>query len=147
MFKICTNPIETCLLQESLVNPVAGALVCFEGLVRNHNKGRHIVRLEYECFQKLALKEGEEILKEASEEFEILQAQCVHRMGSLEIGEIAVWVGVIAKHRKEAFQACEYIIDEVKVRLPVWKKEYDTEGHAEWVNCKFRVTYGHVRKL
>ena len=95
-----------------------------------------VTRLEYEAFEALAVKEGERIVEEARQRFPILQAACVHRVGSLDIGELAVWVGVSAQHRDEAFAACRYIIDEVKHRVPIWKKEHYLNGDSGWVNCE-----------
>ena len=68
--------------------------------------------------------------------FPHLHARCVHRTGMLDIGDCAVWVGVSSPHRDEAFRACRYIIDQIKVRLPIWKKEYYEDGHSGWVNCE-----------
>jgi molybdopterin synthase catalytic subunit len=76
------------------------------------------------------------VLAEACRKYPLLRAACVHRSGLLEIGECAVWVGVSAPHRDEAFAACRYIIDQVKVRLPIWKKEHYANGHSGWVNCE-----------
>ncbi|HEY5020047.1 MAG TPA: molybdenum cofactor biosynthesis protein MoaE [Steroidobacteraceae bacterium] len=124
------------LLQESLRHPACGGYVAFEGTVRDHNEGRTVRRLEYEAFAPLALREGERILAEACERFGVEQACCAHRVGSLEIGELAVWVGVGARHRGEAFDACRYIIDHIKHRVPIWKKEYYEDGDSGWVNCE-----------
>jgi len=121
---------------ENLQNPAAGAYVSFEGWVRNHNEGKEVKSLEYEAYHALANKEGERILQEAKEKFDILESSCIHRIGHLEIGEVAVWVGVIAKHRDAAFLACRYIIDEVKIRVPIWKKENYTDGDSGWVRCE-----------
>ena len=74
--------------------------------------------------------------------FPHLEARCVHRVGLLEIGECAVWVGVAAKHRDEAFRACRYIIDEIKHRLPIWKKEHYVNGDSGWVNCERCASHG-----
>lgn len=123
-------------LRGRLADPRAGAYAAFEGWIRNENEGHDVLRLEYESYEPLAVKEGERVLREALERFPILKAMCVHRVGMLEIGECAVWVGVSAPHRDEAFAACRYIIDEVKVRLPIWKKEHYADGHSGWVNCK-----------
>jgi adenylyltransferase/sulfurtransferase len=92
--------------------------------------------LEYEAFEPLAIKEGERIIAEAVARFGVEHAACVHRIGALEIGEKAVWVGVTARHRDEAFRACRYIIDEVKHRVPIWKKEHYENGDSGWVNCE-----------
>jgi adenylyltransferase/sulfurtransferase len=93
-------------------------------------------RLEYEAFETLAVKEGERIVAEAIRRFGVTRAACVHRVGTLGIGELAVWVGVSAAHRGEAFAACRYIIDEVKHRVPIWKKEHYADGDSGWVNCE-----------
>ena len=90
----------------------------------------------------MALSEGRAVIAEACDRFPHLHAVCVHRTGLLEIGECAVWVGVSAPHRDEAFMACRYIIDQVKVRLPIWKKEYYEDGHSGWVNCERCAAHG-----
>ncbi len=104
--------------------------------MRNHNQGRAVERLEYEVYSPLAVKEGNAIIEEARDKFGIEQALCVHRSGDLALGDIAVVVGVASAHRDEAFRAARYIIDEVKQRLPIWKKEHYTDGDAHWVNCQ-----------
>ena len=114
---------------------MAGAIVFFDGRVRNHNEGQQVSSLEYQCYQSMANKEGEKIVKEALDMFSIHHARCVHREGHLDIGDVAVWVGVSSSHRKEAFEACQYIIDEVKARIPIWKKEHYIGQPAKWVAC------------
>src|SRR5262249_27935129 len=113
-----------------------GGYGSFEGWVRNHNDGFAVRRLEYEAFEPLAIKEGERIIAEAMTRFGVEHAACVHRIGDLAIGDMAVWVGVSARHRAEAFAACRYIIDEVKHRVPIWKKEHYGNGDSGWVNCE-----------
>jgi adenylyltransferase/sulfurtransferase len=112
--------------------------------VRDHNEGRSVARLEYEAFEDLAVKEGERIVAEAAARFDVKHAACVHRVGSLGIGDLAVWVGVSAVHRGEAFAACRYIIDAVKYRLPIWKKEHYTDGDSGWVNCEHCAAAGQT---
>ena len=124
------NVIHPDKLRSQLFDPAAGAYVGFEGWIRNKNEGHDVLRLEYEAYDIIAVKEGEKVIAEARQKYPILQAHCVHRTGLLEIGECAVWVGVSSGHRDEAFQACRYIIDEVKVRLPIWKKEHYVDGHS-----------------
>lgn len=124
-------------LKPLLETQLCGAYASFEGWVRSHNQGRTDVRsLDYEAYEELGLKEGEHIIREAQERFEIHQAICVHRLGSLALGEMAVWVGVSAGHRDAAFVACRYIIDEVKQRVPIWKKEHYEEGDSGWVESE-----------
>jgi molybdopterin synthase catalytic subunit len=136
MMRISSRVIQPDELRDQLTDPRAGAYVAFEGWIRNENEGHDVLRLEYESYEPLAVKEGERVLRETAEKFPILKSQCVHRVGMLEIGECAVWVGVAAPHREEAFAACRYIIDQVKVRLPIWKKEHYADGHSGWVNCE-----------
>ena len=119
-----------------LRDAAAGACCAFEGWARNHNDGKSVALLEYEAHEAIAVAEGKRVIAEARQRFPLLHARCVHRIGKLEIGECAVWVGVSSAHRDEAFAACRYIIDEVKIRLPIWKKEHYVDGRAEWVNCQ-----------
>lgn len=135
-FSFSATVIDVAQLQRELNDPAAGGYVSFEGWVRNHNEGQPVTQLEYEAFEALAIKEGERIVDEAKQRFGILRATCVHRIGSLAIGEIAVWVGVSSAHRAEAFAACRYLIDEIKHRVPIWKKEHYVNGDSGWVNCE-----------
>lgn len=136
MMRMVTTTIDVDALRKELVDPAAGAYAGFEGWIRNVNEGHDVLRLEYEAYEPLAVSEGEKVIAEAREKFPILHAYCVHRTGMLEIGECAVWVGVSSGHRDEAFLACRYIIDQVKVRLPIWKKEHYANGDSGWVNCE-----------
>ncbi|HEX7117029.1 MAG TPA: molybdenum cofactor biosynthesis protein MoaE [Steroidobacter sp.] len=136
LFSLSNVPLTPHEWQRELADPAAGGYASFEGWVRNHNDGREVKRLEYEAFEALAIKEGERIVAEAIERFGVIKAACVHRVGSLEIGDLAVWVGVSSRHRAEAFAACRYIIDEVKHRVPIWKKEHYVDGDSGWVNCE-----------
>jgi molybdopterin synthase catalytic subunit len=138
MFKISPTPFDLDQLRRELAHPRAGALATFEGWVRDHNDGQPVLSLEYEAFVPLAEKEGSLILAEAREKFPVLGATCLHRTGHLHIGELAVWVGVTAEHRAAAFDACRQIIDEVKARVPIWKKEYYASGASAWVNGAIR---------
>jgi molybdopterin synthase catalytic subunit len=133
-FAITQDPIDTAALRSRLEHPGCGAMVCFEGRVRNHSEGRAVLRLEYEAYDTLALREGDRILAEARARFGVTEAVCVHRAGVLAIGDCAVWVGVSSAHRAASFEACRYIIDEVKVRVPIWKKELFADGDADWVD-------------
>jgi molybdopterin synthase catalytic subunit len=142
-FSFSHTPIQIEALRDALADPQAGGYASFEGWVRNHNEGHGVTRLEYEAFELLANKEGERIVAEAIERFGVLKAACVHRVGSLAIGEIAVWVGVSSRHRAEAFAACRYIIDEVKHRVPIWKKEHYVNGDSGWVNCERCAEHAH----
>jgi adenylyltransferase/sulfurtransferase len=142
-FQITNVPIDRDGLRRELQDPARGALVLFEGWIRNHNEGREVVMLEYEVYRPLAVSEGERILAEAAQRFGIEEAACVHREGLLELGEVAVLAAAVAAHREQAFQACRYIIDEVKQRLPIWKKEHYADGQAHWVRCSHGANAGH----
>lgn len=136
MITITTGSIDPEQLRKDLFAAGAGAYCSFEGWIRNENEGHGVLRLEYEAYEPLALTEGAKILAEAQQQYPHLHAHCMHRTGMLEIGECAVWVGVSSAHRDEAFRACRYIIDQLKVRLPIWKKEHYVDGHTGWVNCE-----------
>ena len=135
-FRFTKTPIDTTAGRNALLDGSAGGYASFEGWVRDHNEGQSVKRLEYEAFEALAIKEGERIINEALARFPVKHAQCLHRVGNLGVGEMAVWVGVSAPHRDEAFRAARYIIDEVKHRLPIWKKEHYVSGDSGWVNCQ-----------
>ena len=134
--KVTSSGIDIAMCSQQLINSSAGAFAGFEGWVRNYNDGHKVLQLEYEVYTPIAESEGRKIIQEAKELFDILDAQGIHRSGLLEIGECAVWVGVSSVHRNEAFDACRYIIDHIKVRLPIWKKEYYENGDSGWVNCE-----------
>ncbi len=135
-FSFSKTPLDAATCRDSLTDAHCGGYVSFEGWVRDHNEGRAVRRLEYEAFETLARREGERIVAEAIAKYGVRRAACVHRIGDLALGEIAVWVGVSAPHRGEAFAACRYIIDEVKHRVPIWKKEHYVDGNSGWVNCE-----------
>ena len=134
-FELAQSALDVEHLKGLLPDAHAGACVTFEGWVRDHNEGQPVVLLEYEAHESIARREGERILAEAKARFAIVAAHCRHRVGRLEIGDCAVWVGVSAAHRGAAFDACRYIIDEVKARVPIWKKEHYRSGYSGWVNC------------
>ena len=143
MFSLSSEPLHVEQLKSAAENPECGALVTFEGWVRNHNEGHDVTSLEYEAYEQLAVSEGNRILAEAREKFGLKQAVCIHRTGHLAIGDIAVWVGVSTPHRDAAFRACRFIIDEIKVRVPIWKKEHYLSGDSGWVNCEACAKHGH----
>lgn len=142
-FEFTRAPIDGARLRAGLADPACGGFAVFEGWVRNENDGEPVRHLEYEAFEALAVREGERILGEARARFGVTRAACVHRLGDLAIGEVAVWVGVGAPHRDEAFRACRYVIDEVKRRVPIWKKEHYESGDSGWVNCERCAAPGH----
>jgi molybdopterin synthase catalytic subunit len=134
-FSLTASAINPPELMEGLRDMRTGACVSFEGRVRDHNDGRPVRALEYEVYGPLAEAEGRRIISEALARFAVTDAACVHRTGNLALGDVAVWVAVTAAHRAAAFEACRYIIDEVKARVPIWKKEHYGDGQSEWINC------------
>lgn len=135
MFALTEQPIDAAALRASLHRPEAGALVVFEGWVRNHHQGRAVTRLGYEAFAEMAQSEGEALVAEAEHEFPGVKIACVHRCGDLAPGDIAVWIGATSAHRNDAFRAARLVIEEVKRRLPIWKKEHHSGAEPVWVNC------------
>lgn len=133
-FAISPDPFEIAPLREQLLTNHAGAYASFEGWVRDHNDGQPVQGLFYESYRDLAEAEGERILVEAMQRFDITAAACVHRTGELALGDLAVWVGTSAAHRGPAFDACRWIIDEVKSRVPIWKRERYAEGSETWLH-------------
>lgn len=137
-FSMCPSDLDPVALRALAADDRAGACVVFEGWVRNHNEGRPVLALDYEAYAELANREGARILREAAERFPLRRALARHRTGHLPVGGLAVWVAVSADHRAAAFDACRYIIDETKARVPIWKREHYADGPAEWVNCHTR---------
>ena len=116
-------------------NESSGALASFVGIVRNHDHGRAVKKLFYESYFSMADKMIGKIVEESRKEWGVEQVRAAHRVGSLEIGEVAVAIAVSAVHRAEAFAACRFIIEEIKNKVPIWKKEIFEDGTAEWVSC------------
>ncbi len=134
MFRIQREPIEPRALETAVLSDATGGVVTFLGVVRNRaNDGREVTGLEYEAHEAMALAEFETIANEVREQFPGARLAIAHRIGALNVGETAVVVCAAAEHRGEAFDACEYAIDELKARAPIWKKERYTDGGGEWI--------------
>lgn len=123
--------IETSEIVAQVKAPPDGAVVVFEGIVRNHSAGRETLYLEYEAYEPMALAKMREIGREMREKFSIRRFAMVHRLGRLEIGETSVLIVVCSAHRAAAFDACRYGIDTLKRNVPIWKKEFFRDG-AVW---------------
>ncbi len=115
----------------AMAHPEDGAIVTFDGIVRNHSRNRKTLHLEYEAYEAMALKEMESLAAQAIAKFEINNVAIVHRLGRLEIGETSVLIAVASAHRAPAFDACRWLIDTLKRTVPIWKKEF-FEGGAVW---------------
>lgn len=133
-FILAAAPVDIAPLRQRLMRPHAGAYASFEGWVRDHHAGRAVSGLHYEAYAALAVVEGERVLDEVMRRFEIADACCMHRTGTLGIGELAVWVGVSSAHRDAAFAACRHVIDTIKADVPIWKHERYADGEASWLH-------------
>lgn len=133
-FALREDALDGAALRRALQTQAAGGFCCFEGWVREQHAGRAVLRLDYEAYAVLAQSEGEKILDEARARFDLVDLRCEHRLGTLELGEVAVWVGVSAAHRDAAFAACRYVIDEIKRRVPIWKREHYADGDSGWIH-------------
>jgi molybdopterin converting factor subunit 1 len=131
--RIVREPIEASAVIEKVKTPEDGAAVIFEGVVRNHTRGRRTLYLDYEAYEAMALKKLETLAEEARSRFGVRQVALVHRLGRLEIGETSVLIVVASAHRGPAFEACRWIIDTLKKTVPIWKKEHFEDG-AVWAD-------------
>lgn len=133
VFEITRDPIDKRGLERRLLGGESGAIVTFDGVVRNQTKGRPVVRLQYEAYVPMALKEMRRIGREVHEQWpEAARVGIVHRFGELEISESSVVIVVTSPHRRVAFEACRYAIDRLKQTVPIWKKEIFADGEV-WV--------------
>ena len=132
-FSLVSQAIDTASLAADLHDPAAGAVVTFDGRVRNHNAGQAVSHLEYQAYPALAIPTGQRILEEEAARHGLLGAVAAHRTGPLAIGDVAVWVGVAAAHRGPAFDAARAIMERLKYELPIWKKETYANGLTVWV--------------
>jgi MoaE-MoaD fusion protein len=131
IFRLVREPIHPREIVESLKAPEDGALVVFDGFVRNNFKGRQTLYLDYEAYEPMAFAKMREIGAEIRAKFAVHRLAMVHRLGRLEIGETSVLIAVSSPHRGAAFDACRYAIDTLKRAVPIWKKEYFAGG-AVW---------------
>lgn len=132
-FNLSDQAIEAECLVRQLQVPQAGAVVSFNGLVRNHNDGHHVNGLEYQVYPALAQRVGQEILQQECERHGVLGVVAVHRTGVIEVGDSAVFLAVAGEHRHETFAAAAAILERLKYELPIWKKETYVNGEVEWV--------------
>lgn len=134
MFAIVRQPIDAAALAQHVRTDACGAVVTFAGVVRERSDDeRSVSGLSYEAHESMAVAEFERIAQEAQDRFGACEVAVQHRVGDLRIGEIAVLVAVASAHRNRAFDACEYVIDELKARAPIWKKEHYINGESDWI--------------
>ncbi len=130
---IVREAIQTAPVLQAIKRPEDGAAAVFEGIVRNHTRGRRTLYLDYEAYEEMALKQMEELAGRALAEFKIRDVAIVHRLGRLEIGDTSVLIVVVSAHRAAAFDACRWLIDTLKRTVPIWKKEHFEDG-AVWAD-------------
>jgi len=134
MFRVTTEPLSVQQVNDLVKRPTDGAVVTFDGIVRNNFDGRPVRYLEYEAYAAMAEKKLAEIGAEVQQKFAVGEIAMMHRIGRLEIGESSIVIAVAAPHRQAAFEACAYAMDRVKAEVPVWKNEFFADGADHWVN-------------
>lgn len=132
--KILNEPLDTAVCFAKATDKECGGLVTFTGTVRNKTTNKIVVRLEYECYQTMALKEIRKIAEDVIHLYGVKNISIHHRVGTLQVGDIAVNIAVSAPHREAAFDACRYAIDTLKKTVPIWKKEVFEDGET-WVSA------------
>jgi molybdopterin synthase catalytic subunit len=135
MIKITEKSIDVQKVIDTASSLGAGAVNVFIGTVRNTANGKNVVWLEYEAYEAMAVAEIRKIIDEASHRWPLLGWAVSHRVGTLKPGEVSVVVAVSSPHRRESFEACQFIIDTVKEKAPIWKKEHFEDGE-EWVSAR-----------
>ena len=135
MYRLTDEPIDVQELLAFVGDPGAGAVATFIGATRDHNEGRSVVSLDYEAYPGMAEREMARLGEEAGAKWRITRVAMVHRIGNVPIGEASVAIAVSAPHRDDAFRACRYAIDELKKRVPIWKKEI-YEGGEIWIGSQ-----------
>ena len=131
--RITEDPIDPSALLAGVGGDRDGAALLFVGVVRNHADGRSVTGMRYDAYVEMAEPVLAEIVAEAAERAGSDQVAAVHRVGELEVGEVSVAIAAASPHRAEAFDAARYVIEEIKKRLPVWKREHYVEGDSSWV--------------
>jgi molybdopterin synthase catalytic subunit len=126
------QPVDPATLIGAVQSPERGGIACFLGTVRNHHQGRDVLRLEYSAYAPMVEAECARIVAESESRWDVV-ISLRHRVGRLEVGEVAVAVVAASAHRDEAFVACRHVIEELKRRVPIWKREYFADGSVEWV--------------
>ncbi len=135
MYRVTEKTLELLELIDFVADPEAGAVATFIGTARNHNEGRKVLSLEYEAYPEMAEKELALLGQEAQEQWNLCRLAIVHRVGLVQIGEPSVMIAVSAAHRQDAFAACRFAIEEIKKRVPIWKKEV-FEGGEVWIGTQ-----------
>lgn len=131
--RMVNEPIKTAAILAAIKHPEDGAVVVFDGIVRNHSRGRRTLYLDYSAYETMALRQMEQLAQQALANYAIRDVRLVHRLGRLQIGEDSVYIAVASAHRAAAFEACRWLIDTLKKTVPIFKKEYFEDG-AVWAD-------------
>ncbi len=134
MIQLTDQPIDPQAVLDRVASPAAGAVVLFLGTVRHESRGRATVALEYESYADMARKELEQLAAEARKRWALCECAIVHRLGRMEVGQLSVAIAVSSPHRREAFEAGQWLIDRIKQVVPIWKNEQFADGTCEWVH-------------
>jgi len=134
MIEITSQPIDTTAVLESVKSIQAGAAVLFVGTTRQFTGDRETLKLDYECYESMAIKKMSEILDQAAAKWKIESCSIVHRVGTVELGQASIAVAVSSPHRNDSFEAGRWLVDTLKTEVPIWKREYWADGSKEWVH-------------
>ena len=134
MIEITSQPIDTAAVLASVQSDQAGAAVLFVGSTRQFTDGRETLKLDYQCYEAMAIKKMTEILEQASNQWKIESCSIVHRIGSVGLGESSIAVAVSSPHRADSFEAARWLVDTLKKDVPIWKQEHWADGSQEWVH-------------
>jgi molybdopterin synthase catalytic subunit len=134
LIQIVTEPIDPQWILDSVLSPLAGAAVLFLGTTRQLTGDRETVRLEYDCYEPMALKKMHQLAEQAIRNWGLIGCAIVHRTGTVPVGEVSVAIATSSAHRPAALQASEWLIDELKCQVPIWKQELYADGSQEWVH-------------
>ena len=140
--EVTSDPVDAAEVLARVGDPEDGAVSLFLGIVRNHNEARPVSGMDYEGYAEMAGEQLAAIVEEAAERAGSDRIAAVHRLGTLGVGEISVAIAASTPHRAEAFDAARYVIEEIKKRLPVWKREHYLDRDAEWLEGRVPVAQG-----
>jgi len=136
MFRVTRGQISLTDVEAWVKEPGAGAVVYFDGIVRNHSEGKRVKFLEYEAYEAMAEEKLREIGEEIQRRWPVSKVAILHRVGRLEVGESSVIIAVSSPHRDHAFAACRFAIEQIKILVPIWKREHWEEGGGHWVHVE-----------
>ncbi len=134
MILITDKIIDTSKVLDSVKSNLAGASVMFVGSTRQYTGDKETIQLEYECYESMAVEKIQQLVDIAASKWNIEQCSVVHRIGVVELGEASIAVAVSTGHRRESFEAAAWLVDELKIQVPIWKKEFWADGKTEWVH-------------